>query len=126
MPGKWFVAAFGVLWTVLTAAMLWGGGFPAPPLVVRIIFPLFGVVFVVRALTMKDPREEIRDRAAGEGRPPEPPGSPDAGEFDLKCPNCGDAAQGSDVSPEGSAKCRSCGGWFKTRRGPAGPSRPDA
>jgi hypothetical protein len=42
-----FVAAFGVLWTILAIVITADAPFPA----VKIIFPLFGVMFVVIAIS---------------------------------------------------------------------------
>ncbi len=109
-----FSAAFGVLWTILAIAITSGAPDDGPFVVAKIVFPLFGVLFVLMALFAPSPRLDVESETI-ELDPVErvrPSSKSSKGILDLKCPNCGAAASGEDVSPEGSAKCRACGSWF--------------
>ena len=56
-----FVAGFGVFWTIMAVSMMAGAG-SGPPLLFRLVFPLFGEVFVFTAMrnVMKKPLDAYR------------------------------------------------------------------
>ena len=117
---NWFGAVFGVLWTILAIAITSSAPSDGPFVVAKVVFPLFGVFFVVASLLgMRKDRPEAERIVVVQAPPPPAPVRLQA-EVDLTCPKCGDRANGDDVSPEGSAKCRSCGAWFKAVRPTAG------
>lgn len=55
---------FAVFWTAIAVSMLWSGGSNGPPLFFRVLFPLFGVPFVLVGLgTLLGPlRADLADR----------------------------------------------------------------
>jgi hypothetical protein len=119
MSGKWFQAGFGVLWIVMAVGITQSMPDHRPFSIAKVVFPLFGLLFVIRAITMKDPAAK-EDDTGRTGNAPRHRSPGAAGtRLRMQCPSCGDTARGEDVSPEGSAKCRSCGNWFKVA-GPTG------
>jgi hypothetical protein len=50
IPFSLFWGGFAVFWEVMAISMLWSGKTDAPPLALRILFPLFGIPFVVIGL----------------------------------------------------------------------------
>lgn len=107
---RWIAVGFGVLWTIMAIAITSGAPSHGPFAVAKIVFPLFGVLFILAALFVGKaklplpPREDL----------PSPPREPRA--RNLECPRCAATAGEADVSPSGEVKCRACGQWFSVYR----------
>jgi len=108
--GPWSGVAFGV-WCLMAL----GIGAVAMKHVNGILPMLFVLGMIVFAVTSRLAARSKRSVPSRRRPPSRAPAGPEV-TFDMACPNCGAQAAGEDVSPGGEAKCRSCGGWFGTRR----------
>ncbi|HEY3322926.1 MAG TPA: hypothetical protein VGP72_20900 [Planctomycetota bacterium] len=121
MAGRIVGVAFGILWTIMAIAITSSAPNEGPFPVAKIVFPLFGVVFILAALFGKNPRrsrDEFQEDSADPERATErttapPPSAPEPRRNLTDCPHCGAGLKtGSAISPHGDVLCQHCGKWY--------------
>lgn len=120
---RWIAAAFGGLWTILAIAITSAAPNEFPFIVAKFVFPLFGVLFIIAALTggaaiqrlgrkspfnsagpRIDDRQALDQSDGGRHFEPKPINA---------CPSCGAPVKdGGDVSPSGDIRCPHCSRWY--------------
>lgn len=121
---RWFVAGFGVLWTIMAIAITAQGPDEGPFIVAKYVFPAFGVLFILGALlggrthkpSQKTDKQERVSVPPGHSRATQSGNSPLQKEMKLICPRCGAAPTNPSVSPHGDVKCQYCGTWYNVWR----------
>lgn len=110
---RFIMAGFGMLWTILAIAITSSAPSEGPFIVAKIIFPAFGILFIISALFVGKKIETMKEQILSRDAKQTPDGVSTSPVALTACPRCGAAIKtGVNVSPHGDVKCDHCSGWF--------------